>query len=136
MENLKPIYNQFKKELQGYIKEVAEKNGIDPVEAIKLISEPIQNSNNDDVIDGIAARYKHDYGIAHDDVYGFFFGFMTEIYEAICPDWNSTIKDVSITTYLNRRLKEEGYDTVPCEALDFLIDEIQKMKPVEDGESL
>ena len=38
----------------------------------------------------------------------------------------------SFNTYLNRRLMEEGYNTIPFEALDFLVEEIQEgLKPLK-----
>lgn len=39
----------------------------------------------------------------------------------------------TVANYLNRRLIEEGYQAICFEVLDFIFEEIQKMKPAENA---
>ena len=135
MENLKPIYEQFKKELQAYIKEIAEKHSIDPLQALTRFIKAVF-ADDDCWVEQMGHKLHQDYGINPKTAYEFFENFKSDVYDFICPDWNSTIENESLNTYLNRRLKEEGYNTIPFEAIDFLFNEVQQMKPIEAGDSL
>lgn len=125
--NMKTIYKGFKEDIQNYIKEIAEKHGINPIQAFDRICEAVSDCL-DDKVQNIAVQLNEDFEIGTKTTYEFFEGFKSEVFDLICPDWNSTIKSDSFNTYLNRRLMEEGYSTVPFETLDFLFEEFQGVK--------
>lgn len=57
---------------------------------------------------------------------------ITELYERI--DLMINYGQVgTVANYLNRRLIEEGYQAICFEVLDFIFEEIQKMKPAENA---
>lgn len=125
--NMKTIYKRFKEDIQNHIKEIAEKHSIDPIQAFIRFDEAV-TSGLEDKLKSMGIQLYGDYGIDPKTAQEFFSQFKSDIYNSICPDWNSTIKNDSFNTYLNRRLIEEGYDTIPFEALDFLFEEFQGMK--------
>lgn len=132
--SMKTIYERFKKDIQHSIKVIAEKHGISPLVVLTTTQGDIHSEYMTE-LEHIAAMIKDDYGIDPANVYQMEEQFNGEVIDFICPDWNSTIKDGSLTSFLNRRLVEEGYNTVPFEVLDFLLDEIKDMKPIEEDEA-
>ncbi len=128
--NLKPIHAQFKKELQAYIKEIAERHGINPLQALERFIEAVF-ADDDCWVEQMGLKLHQDYEINTETAYEFFEDFKSSVYDFICPNWNSTIENQSFNTYLNRRLKEEGYETIPFETLDFLYEEFQQTKVME-----
>ena len=104
--NMKTIYKRFKEGLQHSIKVIAEKHGISPLVVLTTIHGDIESEYMTE-LECIAAMI-------------------------ISPDWNSTIESDSLNTYINRRLIEEGYNTVPFEVLDFITEELQEtLKPLK-----
>lgn len=127
--NLKTIYKIFKSEIQNHIKKIAEEHCIDPLQALIRFDEAA-SSELDNKLNELGIQLYGDYGINPKTAFEFFENFKSEIYDAISPDWNSTIKNESYNTYLNRRLVEEGYDSVNFEVLDFLFEEFKQTKIV------
>lgn len=132
--NMKTIYKRFKEGLQHSIKVIAEKHGISPLVVLTTIQGDIESEYMTE-LECIAAMIKDDYGIDPANVYQMKEQFNCEVEEFISPDWNSTIESDSLNTYINRRLIEEGYNTVPFEVLDFITEELQEtLKPLKTEE--
>ena len=94
---MKGIYEKvFKKELQDYIKELAEKHGITPLQALTRFDEAVSTGlDNKLKIMGVALY--GDYGVNPVTAKEFYEQFKSEVFNSICPNWNSTIECDTLT---------------------------------------
>lgn len=125
---MRGIYKTIKKEIQGSIKKIAETRGIGVMNVLTTTNGEIFSELMTD-LESLAEKMHSEFDVPKETVQECYEGFLSEIQDFICPDYNCTIGE-SYHAHLNRRLLEEGYKTVNTEMLGFLIDEIGQLDEV------
>lgn len=132
--SMKGIYKRFKKDVQHSIKAIAEKHCISPLNVLTATSGEVF-SELMEKLETIADMMHTDFGIDKENAWQMWDEFQAEATSFICPDWNSTLNNDDVYSYLNRQLVKAGYETVKSEAFELLFDEIRQMKPAKEDEA-
>ena len=123
---MKGIYKIIKKEIQDSIKRIAEKRCIGVLNVLTTTDGDIFSEFMSD-LEALTEKIHSEFDdVPKETVQECYEDFLSEIAEFICPDWNCTIGE-SYHAHLNRRLIEEGYETVSSDALVFLIEEMGQL---------
>jgi hypothetical protein len=125
---MKEVYGKVKADFQHSIKCIAEQHNMSPLNVLTTSKNDIFSELMGE-IETIADMIHNESKLDKENVWQMWERFQTDVTAFACPNWNSTLKDNSFYSYLNRRLVESGYPTIRPEILELLCDEMQNFKP-------